>query len=109
MPSGLLVILKRIQAKHDSLVWMHQATERSRQLALAQWGNENAAAEEAARANQRAVVAAPAPPQPGKAQKGGKANITGYVVPGGLITIGELAGVSVWRDAWGPMWFVGGF
>ena len=27
----MLAILKRIQAKHDSMVWMHQASDKSRQ------------------------------------------------------------------------------
>ena len=50
----MLTILKRIQAKHDALVWMHEASEKSRQLAVLQ-RDESVAAQEAAAAAARAA------------------------------------------------------
>ena len=102
----MLAILKRIQSKHDSMVWMHQASDKSRQLSM-RTREENIAAQEAAAAAARATT--PVPSQPTVAQSGGTRNRSGYQAPSGLITSRQVARVEVWAQAWGPMWFVGGF
>jgi hypothetical protein len=102
----MLAILKRIQAKHDSMVWMHQASDKSRQLSM-RTREENIAAQEAAASAARATT--PAQSQPTVAQSGGTRNRSGYQAPGGLITSRQVARAEVWAQAWGPMWFVGGF
>lgn len=102
----MLAILKRIQAKHDSMVWMRQASEKSRQLSM-RTREENIAAQEAAAASIRNQAAAA--PQPTVAQSGGERNRSGYEVPSALITSRQIARAAVWQEAWGPMWFIGGF
>lgn len=103
----MLAILKRIQAKHDSMIWMHQASDKSRQLSM-RTREENIAAQEAEAAATRAV-AAPAASQAAVAQSGGTRTRSGYQVPGALIMSRQVAKAEVWAQAWGPMWFVGGF
>lgn len=103
----MLAILKRIQAKHDSMVWMHQASDKSRQLSM-RTREENIAAQEAAAAALR-NPAAPAASQPAVAQSGGTRTRSGYQVPSSLIMSRQVARAEVWAQAWGPMWFVGGF
>jgi hypothetical protein len=105
----MLAIMKRIQSKHDSLVWMQQASEKSRQIAI-RARDEDVATQEvakiatnAARQSDTAVVGSP---QSGAAQT--NRNRSGYQVPGSLITSREVAQVAAWREAWGPMWFIGG-
>lgn len=102
----MLAILKRIQAKHDSMVWMHQASDRSRQLSM-RTREENIAAQEAAAATTR--MATQPPSQSAVAQSGGTRNRSGYRVPSTLIASRQVAQAEVWASAWGPMWFVGGF
>ncbi len=52
----MLAILKRIQAKHDSLTWMHEAAVRNRRIEVAErdaYAAQQAAAAQAARAQRR--------------------------------------------------------
>ncbi|MHB8971431.1 MAG: hypothetical protein ACYC3X_08975 [Pirellulaceae bacterium] len=105
----MLAIMKRIQSKHDSLVWMHQASEKSRQIAI-RARDEDVAMQEVAKvatnATRQSDTSAVGNPQTGAAQI--NRNRTGYQVPGSLITSREVAQVAAWREAWGPMWFIGG-
>ncbi len=103
----MLAILKRIQAKYDSLVWMQQASERNRQMEVVA-RDDRLAAQDAATAAARATPAA-SPPLFGNA--GGSGGVqkpsTGYQVPSPLITSREMARAAVWSELWGPGWLVG--
>lgn len=106
-PNEMLAILKRIQAKHDALSWMHQAAERNRDVEVAErdaYFAQQAAATEAAR--QRA-----APPQQlfgtGASGGAGQAPSTGYRVPQPIITSREVARATVWSEMWGPGFVIG--
>lgn len=105
----MLAILKRIQAKHDSLVWMHEAAEKSRQISVLQ-RDESVAAQEvaidAARARASAVPV-PSTAQAGKPQ--GNRNRSGYQTPGALINSRDMSRAAVWAEVWGPTWYIGGF
>ncbi|MHB8957272.1 MAG: hypothetical protein ACYC4U_30275 [Pirellulaceae bacterium] len=106
----MLAIMKRIQSKHDSLVWMHEASEKSRQIAI-RARDEDVAIQAAARAATNAAresdAAAASAPTAGVAKS--TRNRQGYVVPRALIDSREVAQVQAWSEAWGPMWFIGGF
>ena len=106
----MLLIMKRIQAKHDSLVWMHQAAEKSRQIAL-RTRDEDVAMQEVAKATRNATQQGDTQLQGGApaATTGGNRNRTGYEVPTALIQSRQLSRAVVWTEAWGPMWFIGGF
>ncbi len=103
----LLAILKRIQAKHDSLVWMQQASERKRQIEV-QTRDERLAAQASAAAAARVT-----PPSnvllPGAAGGAGGATrpSSGYQVPGPLINSREMARAAVYSELWGPGWMIG--
>jgi len=102
----ILAILKRIQAKHDSLVWMHQASERSRQIEVSDrdaYVAEQAAAAQAARVASVGTPPAPSGAAGGTAQKPSK----GYQVPGPLIDSREMARAAVWAEVWGPGLLIG--
>ena len=105
-PSEMLAILKRIQAKHDALAWMHQAAERNRDVEVAErdaYFAQQAAASEAARGR------AAAPPLFGAGTAGGagQAPSTGYRVPQPLITSRDVARATVWSEMWGPGFIIG--
>jgi hypothetical protein len=106
----MLAILKRIQAKHDQLVWMHQASEKSRQIAVLQ-RDESVTAQEDANAAARARAEANSSVA-GTVQSGGAAGVrnkSGYQVPSALINSRDMARASVWAEVWGPTWYIGGF
>jgi alanyl-tRNA synthetase len=106
----MLTILKRIQAKHDALVWMHEASEKSRQLAVLQ-RDESVAAQEAAAAAARAAGAenvATAGGAQADTSRAGR-NKAGYQAPGALINARDMSRASVWAQVWGPTWYIGGF
>jgi hypothetical protein len=106
----MLAILKRIQAKHDSLVWMHQAAEKSRQIAVIQ-RDETVATREIAQAMAAASKTGDAPlfgnPQAGVPR--GNRNKSGYQTPGALINSRDMSRAAVWAEVWGPTWYIGGF
>ena len=106
----MLVILKRIQAKHDSLVWMHDAAEKSRQIAVLH-RDATMAAQEVAQAVAGAYRTGDVPlfgnPQAGVPR--GNRNKSGYQAPGSLINSRDMSRATVWAEVWGPTWYIGGF
>ncbi len=105
----MLAILKRIQAKHDSLVWMHEAAEKSRQIAVLH--RDETVAAQAAQATASAAQTGDVPlfgnPQAGVPR--GNRNKSGYQTPGALINSRDMSRATVWAEVWGPIWFIGGF
>lgn len=104
----MLAILKRIQARHDRLAWMHAAAEQQRQFAVR--GRdlsmaEQAAANEVARTGSGQSV--PVAVEGGEAPKGGSRTPRGTVIPSPLINSREVARVAVWNEIWGGGWFFG--
>ncbi len=102
----LLAILKRIQAKHDSLVWMQQASDRNRQIEVQARDNRMAQQAELMAAARQTPTA---PPLFGNAGgSGGTEKVTrGYQIPAPLITSNQMARAAVWSELWGPGWMVG--
>ncbi len=105
----MLVILKRIQAKHDALVWMKQAAEKSRQIAV-----EHRDAQVAAQHIAQATAGARSgeTPQYGSPQaeaSRSSRNRSGYQGSGSLINSRDMSRATVWAEVWGPTWYIGGF
>ncbi len=103
----MLAIMKRIQAKYDSLVWMQQASERNRQVEVEEreaYVASQAAAATAARASSAGTLplvgGAMAAPQ------GGKPSV-GYMTPVPLVDSRTMARAAVWTELWGPGWLIG--
>ena len=97
----MLAILKRIQARHDVLVWMHQAADRNRQVEVQERDAhlaQQAALAQAARTPPAPGVAIPAAPEAGAGQRPSK----GYQAPSPLVTSREMARAAVWSELWGP-------
>jgi hypothetical protein len=105
----MLAILKRIQSKHDSMLWMQQAAESSRQIALANREMDVAQQQAARAAAQSQTRTAPLFGTGLAGAQRGNRNRSGYQVPGPLITSREVARASVWAQTWGPVWYIGGF
>ncbi len=103
----MLAILKRIQAKHDSLVWMHQAAERNRQVEVDE--RDAYVAQQAAAAQAARGVPVPSAPLYGAGMAGGSGQKPGkgYMVPSPLINSREMARAAVWSELWGPGWLIG--
>lgn len=108
--SQMLAILKRIQSKHDSLVWMREAAEKSRQIAVMSRDEHHAlqqaqaaALRESRRADTQLFGAGTA------GASDAARNRQGFQPYGALINSRELAAMTTWREAWGPAWFIGGF
>jgi alanyl-tRNA synthetase len=104
----MLAILKRIQARHDTLVWMHQASDRKRQVEVQERDArmaQQATLAEAARA--RSATAAAAAAVPGTAGGGAARPSTGFQSPGPLVTSREMARAAVWSELWGPGFIFG--
>lgn len=105
--SEMLAILKRIQAKHDSLVWMHQAAQRNRQVEVDErdaYLAQQAAAAQAARASSARNL-----PLYGAGATGGTGQkpSRGYQVPGPMIDSRVMARAAVWAELWGPGFIIG--
>lgn len=104
--SQMLDIMKRIQAKHESLVWMHQASQQSRAMQVQQ-RNASVAQQAAVTAKARAANTQSLPlfgTGAALKQKPSK----GYQPPGPLIDSMSVARAAVWRQVWGGMgWGVG--
>lgn len=106
-PSEMLAVLKRIQAKHDTLVWMQQAVERNRQVAVAE-RDAYIAQQSAAAQRQRATKPRNLPLFGGGLQQGaGQRPSTGYQVPGPIINSREMGRAAVWSEIWGPGFIIG--
>ncbi len=95
----MLAIMKRIQAKHDSLVWMHQASEQTRATEVKQ-RNASVAQQAAAASKSRSSSTASVPLFGAGAAKGQKPS-KGYRPPGPLINSRDVARATVWREALG--------
>jgi hypothetical protein len=104
----MLAILKRIQAKHDALVWMHQAAQRNRQVEVAE-RDAHVAQQSAAADAARASAAAVGGPLYGGGAAGGGARrpSVGYTVPRPLIDSREMSRAAVWSELWGPGFILG--
>ena len=105
--SQMLVILKRIQAKHDSLVWMHQAAQRNRMVEVDErdaYMAQQAVAAQAARMSTPGTV-----PLYGAGLGGGAGQkpSKGYQVPYPIINSREMARIAVWSELWGPGLLIG--
>jgi hypothetical protein len=95
----LLAMLQQIQAKHESMVWMQQASQQSRQMGM-QARNTTVARQDAAN---KAQARAPSPvPLFGNAGGAGtvRKRDSGYRVPGPLVDSRSVAAWEVWRAAW---------
>lgn len=106
-PSEMLAALKQIQARHDTLVWMHQAVERNRQVAVAErdaYMAEQAAATEAERASKPRNLPLFGS---GLSRGAGQQTTTGYQVPRSIINSREMARAAVWSELWGPGFVIG--
>ncbi|MCU0959051.1 MAG: hypothetical protein MUF48_03005 [Pirellulaceae bacterium] len=106
----MLAILKRIQSKHDSLMWMHDAAEKSRQIAVMS-RDENHALQQAQAAAMRESRRTDTQLFGSSSAGADNAarNRQGFQPFGALVNSRELAVMSTWREAWGPAWFIGGF
>jgi hypothetical protein len=95
----MLAMLQQIQAKHESIEWMHASSEKSRQMDL-QARNASVARQDAA--NKARPSSAGAVPLFGNAGGAGKARKpdSGYRVPGPLVDSRTVAAWEVWRNAW---------
>ncbi|MFO7906084.1 MAG: hypothetical protein ACQESR_04145 [Planctomycetota bacterium] len=106
-PSEMLAVLKQIQARHDTLVWMQQAVERNRGVAVAErdaYMAQQATAAKAERASKpRNLPLFGA----GLNQGAGQKPSTGYQVPRSIINSREMARAAVWSDIWGPGFVIG--
>ncbi|MHB8957273.1 MAG: hypothetical protein ACYC4U_30280 [Pirellulaceae bacterium] len=96
----MLAMLQRIQAKHESMVWMHQASDKSRQLDV-KARNASVARQDAATKTARTAAARSNPlfGSAGNASRGAKPN-SGYRIPGPLIDSRTVAQWSVFRGIW---------
>jgi hypothetical protein len=100
----MLDILERIQAKHESMVWMKQASNQARAVELKQ--RNAAVAKQSAAASKRRGSSA-SMPLFGQGMAKGKKPSKGYRPPGPLITSREVARATVWREAVGGGWGYG--
>jgi hypothetical protein len=93
----MLAILQRIQAKHESMVWMHGVSEHNRQRDLQQ---RDAAMQRQAAAS-RSARSSTARSVPLFGQSGvssGSRSSSGYRPPPPLITSRDMARATVWRE-----------
>jgi len=91
--------MKRIQAKHESMTWMHQASQQTRAVEVTN-RNANVAQQAAAASRSRSSSTANVPlfgSGVAKTQKPSK----GYRPPGPLINSRDVARATVWREALG--------
>jgi hypothetical protein len=95
----LLEILQRIQKKHDTLVWMHGASQQARASEVQQ---RNARVAQQASANNAARAARTSNlPLFGTGSASQQTRSTGYRPPGPLVTSREMARAAVWGGLWG--------
>ncbi|NLX57090.1 MAG: hypothetical protein GXY58_18430 [Planctomycetaceae bacterium] len=96
----LLTMLQQIQAKHESIVWMHQAAGKMRQADLQ--GRNTAVARRADAGSAARTAARRDVPLFGNASQGRSVRKpdSGYRVPRPLINSRTVAAWEVWRNAW---------
>jgi hypothetical protein len=96
----LLAMLQQIQAKHESMVWMHQASGKTRQMDVQ--GRNTAVARQDAANNAARATAPREMPLFGNAGGAGSSRKpdSGYRVPGPLVDSRSVAAWEVWRSAW---------
>ena len=96
----MLAMMQKIQAKHESMVWMRQASDKSRQMDV-QSRNASVARQDSANnaARTAASRAIPLFGDSGGMAKGSKPN-SGYSVPGPLVDSRTVAQMAVWRGMW---------
>jgi hypothetical protein len=100
----ILAILKRIQSRHDALVWMRQAKERNREVEVME--RDAYMAQQAVAADSARGAPSPAPlygAGSGTAQKPSK----GYGVPYRMIDSRTMSRAAVWAELWGPGFLIG--
>ena len=100
-PDQLLAMLQQIRAKHESMVWMHQSSQATRQMDL-QARDRSVARQDAANSAAR-TAASREMPLFGSAGNAGGTNRkpdSGYRVPGPLIDSRAVAQWTVWRGVW---------
>ncbi len=99
-PEQMLAMLQRIQAKHESMVWMHQAAGKSREIDV-QARNAMVARQDSA--NNAARTSAnrniPLFGNAGGSSRGGKPD-SGYRIPGPLIDSRTMAQWTVFQGVW---------
>ncbi|MHB8971430.1 MAG: hypothetical protein ACYC3X_08970 [Pirellulaceae bacterium] len=96
----MLAILQRIQAKHESMVWMHQASNTSRQMAV-EARNATVARQDAANTATQTTARRDVPlyGNAGGSSGGGKPD-SGYRIPGPLVDSMSMARWTAWTGAW---------
>ncbi len=101
-PNELLAMLQQIQAKHESMVWMHQASTQSRSMSV-QARNAQVARQDSVNAAATQAAAARSAPLFGNAMNAGSAARkpdSGYRVPGPLIDSMSVARWATFAGAW---------
>jgi hypothetical protein len=101
-PDELLAMLQQIQAKHESMVWMHQASTQARSMDL-KARNQRVARQDSINANAAQVAAQRSAPLFGNAMNAGGAGRkqdSGYRVPGPLIDSRSVASWAAFAGAW---------
>jgi hypothetical protein len=96
----MLAILQRIQAKHESMVWMHQASNKSREMGV-QSRNATVARQDATNNAARTAATRDVPlfGNAGGSSGGGKPD-SGYRIPGPLVNSRMMAQWTAWSGAW---------
>jgi len=97
----MLGILKRIQRKHESLTFMHQASQQGREAELRLRGEAMAAQASATKAERSRRSRSANLPLFGTGVAESSKPSKGYRVPGPLITSRQVAQASVWGAAMG--------
>lgn len=101
-PDELLTMLQQIQAKHESMVWMHQAATQSRAMSV-QARNAQVARQDSINAAAAQAAAARSAPLFGSGMNAGGAARkpdSGYRVPGPLIDSMTVARWAAFAGAW---------
>lgn len=101
-PDELLTMLQQIQAKHESMVWMHQAATQSRSMSV-QARNAQVARQDSINAAAMQAAAARSAPLFGSgtnAGGGARKPDSGYRVPGPLIDSMTVARWAAFAGAW---------
>jgi hypothetical protein len=99
-PEQMLAMLQRIQAKHESMVWMHQAAGKSRETDL-QARNAMVARQDAANNAARTAAATQSAlfGNVGNFARSSKPD-SGYSIPGALINSRTMAQWTVFQGMW---------
>jgi hypothetical protein len=101
-PDELLAMLQKIQAKHESMVWMHQASQQSRQMAVDARASQVARQDAVNNAARQAAASARQAPLFGSTggASGGRPRDSGYRVPAPLINSRTVAQWTAFMGVW---------